>query len=59
MKGFFFWGGGNAAKFLMIMYLNLMTVSFLSQFYKIGDEFCVVLDKSKMDLASMFCIFIC
>lgn len=39
------------------MYVNLLTVSFPSQFYKLGNEFCVVPDKWKMDLAYTFCIF--
>lgn len=41
----FFRGEKILAEFLMIMYVNLVTVSFPSQFYKIGNEFCVVLDK--------------
>lgn len=47
----FFLEGGEkkAAEFLMVMYVNLMTVSLLSQFCKIGNEFCVVLDKWKID----------
>lgn len=42
----------------MIMYVNLVTASFPSQFYKIGNEFYVVLNKWKADLASTFCICI-
>lgn len=42
----------------MIMCVNLMTVSSQSQLYKIGNEFFVVLDKWKMDLASPSCIYI-
>lgn len=48
----------KAPEFLMIMCVNLMTVSSQSQLYKIGNEFFVVLDKWKMDLASPSCIYI-
>lgn len=51
-------GKKKLAEFLMIMYVNLVTATFPSQFYKIGNEFYVVLNKWKADLASTFCIYI-
>lgn len=48
-----FWGfigGWELLLFLMVMYVNPVAVSFLSQLYKIGNECCVVLEKWKIQV---------